>query len=540
MIPYHIPRQLTYDPYLVSNPRYGPLVNNLPNYVPNNDGGINHADNSGTQRNNTGSHVGGGGVYGMNYSPAVHYRTKNTGRSTGRHQKSKTLSKTEFPLINKFQSNPQKTSRSSTSTRSEMILSYNINFPVHQQIGDIPLEKVHSVKSIYPRIETKKYSTSAIDPSRNYVTVYEYSINNQWIIWDYETGFVHLTGIWKASINDEINTHKNLKADIVKLLESTPRQYHQYIKRIRGGFLKIQGTWLPYDLCKILAKRFCYHIRYELIPIFGNSFPDECLSPSHKGFGELKLDETNDNARGIWDSKTDSKSHKVVKQRFSSLIDSPVIIKSSSLPHLVTPINQLPWVNIVPTHSIQQLPQTAGSLAPLYLSTPQQTPQQPAYQPNAFYPTPYDDFNALHKSAFQFPPQQHNPPATLKQPSRGDSPHHAPQSPRHTPPSPHDHRTPKDPALQLSLPDVSFRDMVDVVNASKCLQSLSQTQVSPINYELVSNRDYITSIRKTPSSHSSPNNGISSILLAAGVGEQNPTSPTHTRRVSMKINDILS
>ncbi|ODV76632.1 DNA-binding domain of Mlu1-box binding protein MBP1, partial [Suhomyces tanzawaensis NRRL Y-17324] len=105
------------------------------------------------------------------------------------------------------------------------------------------------------------YLTLAIDPVRNYLTVYEYLVNNHWIIWDYETGFVHLTGIWKAS--------SSLKADIVKLLESTPKQYQPYIKRIRGGFLKIQGTWLPFNLCRVLARRFCYYIRYELIPIFG-------------------------------------------------------------------------------------------------------------------------------------------------------------------------------------------------------------------------------------------------------------------------------
>lgn len=168
--------------------------------------------------------------------------------------------------------------------------SKTVNFPVHQS-NSVPYERYHQLNKLYQTIQLKKYATSAIDPVRNYLTVYEYNINNQWIIWDYETGFVHLTGLWKAADNGNTTNHR-CKADIVKLLDSTPKQYHNYIKRIRGGFLKIQGTWLPYSLCKILARRFCYHIRYELIPIFGSDFPNYCLPPDDARFGELKFDDT--------------------------------------------------------------------------------------------------------------------------------------------------------------------------------------------------------------------------------------------------------
>ena len=44
-------------------------------------------------------------------------------------------------------------------------------------------------------------------------------------------------------------------------------------------------------MCKILARRFCYYLRYSLIPIFGTDFPDSCLKPNEKGYGELKLDD---------------------------------------------------------------------------------------------------------------------------------------------------------------------------------------------------------------------------------------------------------
>lgn len=127
-------------------------------------------------------------------------------------------------------------------------------------------------------IATKRYATSVDD--RNFLTVYEYSVNNQWIIWDYYTGYVHLTGLWKAVGNN--------KADIVKLLDNSP-QLEPVIRRVRGGFLKIQGTWLPFDVAKTLAQRICYHIRFALVPLFGEDFPASCLEPGQPGFGQLQL-----------------------------------------------------------------------------------------------------------------------------------------------------------------------------------------------------------------------------------------------------------
>lgn len=114
-------------------------------------------------------------------------------------------------------------------------------------------------------------------------TVYEFQLNDQTIMWDYSSGIVHLTGIWKALGNS--------KADIVRLVDNHP-ELEGVIRRIRGGFLKIQGTWVPYELCRRLAIRTCYPIRHALISVFGPSFPDECLKPGTKGYGTLTLDDS--------------------------------------------------------------------------------------------------------------------------------------------------------------------------------------------------------------------------------------------------------
>jgi len=47
-------------------------------------------------------------------------------------------------------------------------------------------------------------------------------------------------------------------------------------KRIRGGFIKIQGTWQPMRIAKRMCYRFCYPIRYLLTPLFGPDFVPEC------------------------------------------------------------------------------------------------------------------------------------------------------------------------------------------------------------------------------------------------------------------------
>lgn len=58
--------------------------------------------------------------------------------------------------------------------------------------------------------------------------------------------------------------------------EIGPIDYTEVVKRIRGGYIKIQGTWLPFETARLLCVRFCYPIRYLLVPIFGPLFPKEC------------------------------------------------------------------------------------------------------------------------------------------------------------------------------------------------------------------------------------------------------------------------
>ncbi|KAI8605085.1 transcription regulator HTH, apses-type DNA-binding domain-containing protein, partial [Dissophora ornata] len=107
-------------------------------------------------------------------------------------------------------------------------------------------------------IKKAKYSTS-LDP-RGFIPVFEYELYSHPIMWDQENLYVHFTGIWKAL--------GKTKADIVKIIDANPI-LESIIRKVRGGFLKIQGTWMPHQEAYDLAKKTCYKLRYELVPVFG-------------------------------------------------------------------------------------------------------------------------------------------------------------------------------------------------------------------------------------------------------------------------------
>lgn len=121
-----------------------------------------------------------------------------------------------------------------------------------------------------------RYITSN-DP-RGYIPVYEYPLNGQWIMMDIDDGYILWTGIWKALGHS--------KADIVKMIDSQP-DLAPLIRRVRGGYLKIQGTWMPYEVALRLSRRVAWPIRDELVPLFGPTFPSTCLSPDQPGYGQV-------------------------------------------------------------------------------------------------------------------------------------------------------------------------------------------------------------------------------------------------------------
>lgn len=462
------------------------------------------------------------------------------------------LLKTRWALINQ---NVYSQSRNVPRQNREMevAIENEVNYPIRKVLNsqEVPYRELSKLQKIYPAIVVKRYSTTAIDPNRSCLTVFEYSLNNQSIMWDYQSGFVHLTGIWKATFSDEIHgKSKHLKADIVKLLETTPPEYHQFVKRIRGGFLKIQGTWLAYGLCKILASRFCYYIRYDLIPIFGCDFPQICLKPTDEGFGKLKLDEIDNKLRHSVQPHLDNSISKHPREDIVFDARSPVRRVSLSqegdggttfsrlqrIPSIVNPFSEVrsptSLNNISPTKAHQTTPKlpldfdhqfrpvvTSGvSTNKFYIGDLKLIESQlPKYSEPPSLRTPLR--NGTTEKRKSLPSLQRNPfdystsePFSHMQLSllrNADStlPKTKPLLP------PLQISTPYSPSSNyVSLP-ISYSDMVDILNASRCLQSLSQKRNSfdmPRKFNSLQDRDTIDK-------HS---DGFSSILLAANVNEE--------------------
>lgn len=395
-----------------------------------------------------------------------------------------------------------------------------VNFPVTPlpHLLTVPEHKLALLKNlIYPHIAVRKYSTAAIDPQRNYLVVFEYPVNGHWVIWDYETGYVHLTGIWKASLREAPPaTVSASKADIVKLLDSTPKQFHAYIKRIRGGFLKIQGTWLPYNLCRVLARRFCYPIRHELVPIFGVDFPSYCLRPEDPGYGELRLNDVLEDSSvfAAGEMKLSNPTMALESSRKRRRRTNPDPRPILALP---TPPLFLELPGIERRGSIPEANRT-GASGPAWGPLPGHTMpieasiQQPL-APN-IVTTPI--LEALLEAIGLFLA----PSKPVPRPKRLSHKH-----------------------LQLLPLNISQRDLTDILNASKCLQSLSGStlmlmETSHIAVKSPKDENAANYIATSPKQalEKEEKSGISSILLAASVSEQ----PKPGRSTSLKINDLLS
>lgn len=53
----------------------------------------------------------------------------------------------------------------------------------------------------------------------------------------------------------------SIPADIIKMIESQPELAGQ-IRRVRGGYLKIQGTWMPYEVRAYFIAIICARLTF--------------------------------------------------------------------------------------------------------------------------------------------------------------------------------------------------------------------------------------------------------------------------------------
>ncbi|KAH6666307.1 hypothetical protein B0J14DRAFT_200750 [Halenospora varia] len=93
------------------------------------------------------------------------------------------------------------------------------------------------------------------------------------VMWDYNIGLVRITPFFKCC-----NYSKTTPAKMLNMNPGLKEITHS----ITGGALAAQGYWMPYSCALAVCTTFCAHIAPALIPIFGPSFPSQCVpQPEH-------------------------------------------------------------------------------------------------------------------------------------------------------------------------------------------------------------------------------------------------------------------
>lgn len=77
---------------------------------------------------------------------------------------------------------------------------------------------------------------------------------------------------------DILESSKDHLVKYKEFIRSDKKNYNNLpmVQKVRGGFVKIQGTWLPIELARPLCILFAFPIRYFLVPIFGSEFSHDC------------------------------------------------------------------------------------------------------------------------------------------------------------------------------------------------------------------------------------------------------------------------
>lgn len=248
-----------------------------------------------------------------------------------------------------------------------------------------------------------RYITS--NDARGYIPVYEYPLNGQWIMMDMDDGYILWTGIWKA-----LGNHK---ADIVKMLESQPELATQ-LRRVRGGYLKIQGTWLAYEVALRLARRVAWPIRHDLVPLFGPTFPTTCLAPDQPGYGTVIPPSGRRKPRRSLQSVGIPPPHSVPYPPKLPLAKE-FALGARPQPHGESPMFRSPNPMLsgspVDTHAMPFVPPTIPSVPALVpVSGVAYSPQEPssASSYSSGQPAPYA--SSKHRfSPYAFPKRHHSP-----------------------------------------------------------------------------------------------------------------------------------
>ncbi|KAF4628943.1 hypothetical protein G7Y89_g9208 [Cudoniella acicularis] len=103
------------------------------------------------------------------------------------------------------------------------------------------------------------------------------------VMWDYNIGLVRITPFFKCCKYSKVSLRSFEVANKSRLKEIT--------HSITGGAWQLKVCyWMPYSCALAVCTTFCAHIAGALIPIFGPTFPSQCVPPEAAEYGRWIID----------------------------------------------------------------------------------------------------------------------------------------------------------------------------------------------------------------------------------------------------------
>ncbi|KIS66714.1 uncharacterized protein UMAG_04778 [Mycosarcoma maydis] len=194
-----------------------------------------------------------------------------------------------------------------------------------------------------------KYATAGGESG--FMTVFEYDVRGHTMMIDVDTSFVRFTSITQALGKNKVN--------FGRLVKTCPA-LDPHITKLKGGYLSIQGTWLPFDLAKELSRRIAWEIRDHLVPLFGYDFPSTCLRPDSEGFGQLAIGMSQKRAR---------KRHNNGGPHQTSCYGPSLPISIELWQHSTDPLRDLGESSVVGGQAIEHVSAKNSAVQPCYGSS---------------------------------------------------------------------------------------------------------------------------------------------------------------------------
>ncbi|KAL6881271.1 hypothetical protein J3F83DRAFT_46106 [Trichoderma novae-zelandiae] len=101
------------------------------------------------------------------------------------------------------------------------------------------------------------------------------------VMWDYNVGLVRMTPFFKCL--------GYAKTKPSQMLDKNPG-LRNISPSITGGAVSAQGYWMPYTCARAVCATFCAEIAGALIPLFGPSFPSQCIPSDSPYYNEMVID----------------------------------------------------------------------------------------------------------------------------------------------------------------------------------------------------------------------------------------------------------